>query len=595
MKKYLPFALFFLILAPVVYAASIALQGKAVSVNTGGFIDFDNYNSNVSVDSNTGNFTGYVFSEDVGWILFDNVNVDVGTGVVTGTATAVETGANIDFSQYNSNVKINLSTNEFTGFAFSEDIGWINFASTGVSLTSSLNTDPPEAFYIDAPGGNSYTNNPRPVFRWNARQNDDNPVTLYVVQVDNGDTGDFALTNIPTDRTERFETPKYVAEYFGFEDNDHSNNFINLSVRSSAEWHNDPNSGNNDGMLKEGIRNWKVFAFSRNGTATMTSSDLYVDFNPPTLELTSIDNTAHGTKPMFWGKVTDKRVAGVASGPGEVEIKVEKKNGRGYELHTLATVKMGTLWWEDTHQKVNDNRDNRADKYALFEFSPDDPLPAGNYRVTFNPRDVAGNWGPAEVYTFTTSGAQTGDSVASPLPTPTAKPTATPQSTSVPTASEAPEPTPVATPIPAPTTEVQDEGGFLSGLISFFQRLGRFAGNVTSGLASTRFTDWLSYTAVSFREIVLDDSPTRITDVHIAEVGPDYAIIRWNTNHHTKNNKVNYGETLSYGKDAFGDDWETEHEVRLENLEPGTTYVFEVMSQNKNYIYDAHHTFTTKK
>ncbi|MEK7572066.1 MAG: LamG-like jellyroll fold domain-containing protein, partial [Patescibacteria group bacterium] len=94
-------------------------------------------------------------------------------------------------------------------------------------------------------------------------------------------------------------------------------------------------------------------------------------------------------------------------------------------------------------------------------------------------------------------------------------------------------------------------------------------------------------------EVLFDTNPTRISDVKVAEVGKDYVIITWKTNHYTRNNKVNYGETLSYGKDAFGDDLKKEHLITLEKLKPGTKYVFEVMSQNKNYIYDAHHEVQT--
>ncbi|GAG13241.1 unnamed protein product, partial [marine sediment metagenome] len=94
-------------------------------------------------------------------------------------------------------------------------------------------------------------------------------------------------------------------------------------------------------------------------------------------------------------------------------------------------------------------------------------------------------------------------------------------------------------------------------------------------------------------ELWFDKEPTRITEVKIAEVGKDYAVIFWRTNHYTRNNKVNYGENRSYGNNVFSEDREREHTAKITNLKPNTKYVFEVMSQNKNYIYDSFHEFTT--
>ncbi|GEM_PF-1811360 len=61
-----------------------------------------------------------------------------------------------------------------------------------------------------------------------------------------------------------------------------------------------------------------------------------------------------------------------------------------------------------------------------------------------------------------------------------------------------------------------------------------------------------------------------------------------------KNNKVNWGETTQYGNHAFAEDFTKEHTVKLEGLTPGIAYKFEVMSQNRNYVYDSFHEFITK-
>jgi hypothetical protein len=96
-------------------------------------------------------------------------------------------------------------------------------------------------------------------------------------------------------------------------------------------------------------------------------------------------------------------------------------------------------------------------------------------------------------------------------------------------------------------------------------------------------------------DLWFNNEPTRISSVTITNIGTTEAEVTWNTNRYTNNNKVNYGETLSYGSEVYDQDQTTHHVVRLTNLKPNTTYVFEVMSQGNNYAYDAHYTFVTKQ
>jgi len=100
--------------------------------------------------------------------------------------------------------------------------------------------------------------------------------------------------------------------------------------------------------------------------------------------------------------------------------------------------------------------------------------------------------------------------------------------------------------------------------------------------------------AVVVAELWFDQEATQIKEVKIVDVGEDYMTLTWTTNHHTTNNKVNYGETTSYGNQAFSQKLGKEHTVTLTELAPDTKYVFEVMSQGKNYAYDAHFEFVTK-
>ena len=51
------------------------------------------------------------------------------------------------------------------------------------------------------------------------------------------------------------------------------------------------------------------------------------------------------------------------------------------------------------------------------------------------------------------------------------------------------------------------------------------------------------------------------------------------------------GTNLQYGQEAWGDDNTKKHIVKITKLKPGEKYFFEVMSQNKNYAYDAYYSF----
>ena len=138
------------------YAVTENISGKATVVNTGNFLDFDNYASNVSVDDLTGDFSGYAWLEDLGWVAFgtqDNdqgpVHTNLDTGAVTGKAKVLNTSAYLDFTNFGSNASIVLSTGTFTGYVWSEDLGWIDFTNSTV-----LAADP---FYKDIPEGDSGT------------------------------------------------------------------------------------------------------------------------------------------------------------------------------------------------------------------------------------------------------------------------------------------------------------------------------------------------------------------------------------------------------------------------------------------------------
>jgi hypothetical protein len=146
------FAIVAFVIKPLVYAANFAISGSAIAENTGALLDFDNYNSNVRINMTNSYFSGYAFSEDLGWVDFgdeDNpdgpVTFNSGTGVLAGRAYVLETGAYIDFTNYNSQVTINLTDGTLSGYAFSEDLGWFDFTNPGVLIADyqvADNTEP---------------------------------------------------------------------------------------------------------------------------------------------------------------------------------------------------------------------------------------------------------------------------------------------------------------------------------------------------------------------------------------------------------------------------------------------------------------------
>ncbi len=109
-----------------------------------------------------------------------------------------------------------------------------------------------------------------------------------------------------------------------------------------------------------------------------------------------------------------------------------------------------------------------------------------------------------------------------------------------------------------------------------------------------KYGEWISYSVISFKEIVLDKEPTKISNVKVEKLTPTSAVIFWKTNH-LSDSKVNWGETLDYGKTVQADEKVHEHRIEITGLEPESKYFYEVMSQNKNYVYDANHEFTTPK
>jgi hypothetical protein len=134
---------FFLLAGQALAAETSSVTGKAKVLNTDFYLDLTStYSSNIYVDNTTGYFSGYGWLEDIGWCDFgttDNpegpVRLNLTTGAVTGKAYCLNTAAYIDFTNYESNVAVDFSTGNFSGYGWSEDVGWLDFSDTGVSLS----------------------------------------------------------------------------------------------------------------------------------------------------------------------------------------------------------------------------------------------------------------------------------------------------------------------------------------------------------------------------------------------------------------------------------------------------------------------------
>ncbi|MFH1956510.1 MAG: fibronectin type III domain-containing protein [Patescibacteria group bacterium] len=83
-----------------------------------------------------------------------------------------------------------------------------------------------------------------------------------------------------------------------------------------------------------------------------------------------------------------------------------------------------------------------------------------------------------------------------------------------------------------------------------------------------------------------------ISNVKVAAISSTSAEISWETNHKATS-KVNYDLFREYDQELQNSEKVKIHKVTLQNLQPDTTYHYEVMSQNGGYTYDADRVFKT--
>ncbi len=502
-----------------------------------------------------------------------------------------------------------------------------------------LDTTAPNNFELQSPEENSYTNNDRPTFKWKAASTPDESsgIAKYKLLVDNGDSGDFVVDNISPSRTTSYETTQYKIEYENFNDSDTTNNSISLYTKSSLLW----GLNQDDGKLKEGERNWEVIAIDNVGNERSIGRTLFVDLTKPNAKIVQLNdrkissnNLATSDRtPTVFGLVTDtlsgnssseleeiRKNNRTVSGPKSILMRLEKQNSLGaYDIHTIATISLGEVFWSKDESIVSNISEHSSNVSSRFEFTPIAHLENGLYRINFQGKDGAGNIGDETILYLSIDSFQkigtksqvankkklidkaieaeipkSGKGVRDHIRDSLLKETEvtnekTPQNLSL-----------VDTVKTEVTQSISDSKKSMNNLGSFFQIVSE---NTKNGLKEsvkkpqiliTNIGSWLKHTRTSFSEIVLDSEPTKITDVSVSELTPTTAVIIWKTNHQATS-KVNYGRTKDYGKDIQVNEKVRNHRLKITGLEPGVTYNYEVMSQGKNYVYDANHEFVTPK
>src|SRR3989344_3071496 len=330
------------------------------------------------------------------------------------TACTASDGSFNSASEAFSCTSATLTDGSHTMYVRATDSNGNTTSSSYASDSFTIDATTPVSIDLDSPGDNSYTNSERPTFKWKATTDATAGLSKYVLEVDNPSagsgqaSGDFTIDNIPTSgTTDITSNNKYVIHFDGFSDSDSTNNYISVYTRSTSDW----GSSENDGKLREGRVSWKVKAVDNAGNETSSSRTLLVDRNSPKVELTQINDVPFSSTnfsttdktPTVFGKITasisggdssqtqDENGPKIASGPKQVDIKVEKKEGIGYKLITLYTINMDKPWYTCDNKEVTDNSKQKCDKYLPFEYTPKDTLDFATYKITLNGKDKADN------------------------------------------------------------------------------------------------------------------------------------------------------------------------------------------------------------
>lgn len=223
------------------YATSVVpLTGYVTVLNSNEKIYFDTeYGSNATIDNFTRQMDGHGWSQDVGWVAFgadDNPDGPVSAavdGVLGGKANVLNAGT-VDFSGNGAHVVV--SGGEFSGYAWSTDLGWLDFSHVEAAGYDPDLTLPINASNISmhkSNGGASVSengwNNTNGYFSWTSASDNSGGsgilgYCLYLGQDENGDpaadkgllgtsplnTDDACPFAVPSDTVD-FATAEYLA------------------------------------------------------------------------------------------------------------------------------------------------------------------------------------------------------------------------------------------------------------------------------------------------------------------------------------------------------------------------------------------------
>lgn len=137
------------------------------------------HNASVLIDNVSRQFSGHAWNDDIGWVNFGGGDTNpagpviIGfDGVVSGSAKALNGGL-IQFAA--SGASVTLANGSFTGHAWSEDLGWIDFSGVTASgyTPDLLPPDNPSVSGTSTSGGATLTsgnwyNHHTPYFSWSA-------------------------------------------------------------------------------------------------------------------------------------------------------------------------------------------------------------------------------------------------------------------------------------------------------------------------------------------------------------------------------------------------------------------------------------------
>lgn len=488
-------------------------------------------------------------------------------------------------------------------------------------------------FNLSSPGNNSFINSSQPTFSWQIpTAGSGGSISGFSLTVNNGSSGGFTLNNIPSSGNSG-SSGSYSSSV--------SNGYVNLNPQGSNS-------------LNEGVREWSVTVNDSSGFSQTSSSTVYVDLTGPSLnlgqigdvELTSFPSAGlltTDTTPTLFGTIADPVAGtpGVSSGPQSIGVQIQKQNAFGiYDVFSLTTL------------NISDVISGSDRKYSTFSYTPTDPLPYGKYQITMTPKDAAGNSGPNLVFGLSvnsyeqvvTSKEDEGVTkiIESKLPKLSEKQKQEIKEELEITKEFEPNPVQIAfAGLLAKLGNLLNFGFDLAlGVVETAFRLtastiafvGNQIGSVYNFVASRApgilhssmlaFGDFVqgrvkqlngiaAFVAFNLGERTQDISnrggttivelgymfvsePTTISNVKVTRINKNSATISWKTNH-PATGKVNYGFDETYSFEVQTSKRTTEHAFTLKGLKPNSTYFFEVMSQNKNYVYDANRKFKTLK